>query len=85
MAILLDADRVQCWVDFMRDPANINAGASGLTKAQLRAAVDATDQWIDDNASSFNLALPAAVRSALTSKQKAVLYSIVSLRRYGVL
>ena len=67
MAVLSDTDRVQCWQDFMRDPANINAAASGLTKAQIRAAVDATDQWIDDNAASFNSALPAAVRTALTS------------------
>ena len=69
----------------MRDPANINAGASGLTKAQLRAAVDATDQWVEDNSASFNTALPVAVRTALTAKQKAILFSIVSLRRYGVL
>lgn len=85
MAILSDPERVACWLEFMRDAANINAGASGLTKAQIRAAIDATDQWIEDNAAAFNLALPAAVRAALTAKQKAILYSIVSLRRYGVL
>jgi len=85
MAVLTETERAACWAEFMHDPANINAAASGLTKAQIRAAVDATDQWIDDNATSFNNALPAAVRTALAAKQKAILYSIVSLRRYGVL
>lgn len=68
----------------MRDPANL-AGISGLTKAQIRAAIDAADQWSDDNAASFNTALPAAYRTAATAKQKAILQAIVSLRRYGVL
>lgn len=85
MAVLSDPDRVLCWLEYMRDTANINNGASGLTKAQIRAAIDATDQWNEDNAASFNSALPAAYRNAATAKQKAIMQAIVSLKRHGVL
>lgn len=54
-----------------------------LTKADLRAAVDATDQWIDDNASAFNTALPLAARTNLTAAQKTFLFCYVALRRAG--
>lgn len=82
MAVLSDPDRVAVWADFMRDPTNIGNGASGLTKAQLRAAVDAVDQWTDDNASAYNAAIPVAARTALTSRQKAALLLYVVRRRW---
>jgi hypothetical protein len=85
MAVLSNADRLACWAEVMRDVTNINGAAGAVSKADLRAAIDATDQWIDDNATSYNQALPATVRTAFSAKQKAILYSIVSLKRYGVL
>lgn len=54
-----------------------------LTKAQLDAAITATDDWIESNAASYNTALPVAARTNLTAGQKAELFSIVALKRYG--
>jgi hypothetical protein len=84
MAILSNNDRAAVWADFMRDTANISNGAGGLTKAQLRAAVDAVDQWVDDNATAFNTAIPSAARTALTSRQKAALLLYVVRRRWEI-
>lgn len=57
--------------------------AFGLTRAQLDAAVDATDSWIDSNATAYNSALPTAARNNLTAAQKAELFALVALKRYG--
>jgi hypothetical protein len=55
-----------------------------ITKAQLRAAVDAADQWADDNASAYNQAIPQPARGALTAAQKARILMFVVRRRYEV-
>lgn len=59
----------------------------GLTilKADLRAAVDAIDTWVDDNAAAFNTAIPQPARGALTAKQKAALLMFVVEKRFGIL
>jgi hypothetical protein len=49
------------------------------------ALVDATDQWIDDNAAAYNLAIPQPARGALTQQQKTLLFCHVALRRAGLL
>ena len=54
-----------------------------LSKADLDAAINATDDWIDVNASVYNLALPVAARTNLTAAQKAELFSLVALERYS--
>ncbi len=82
MAVLTAAKRRALWREFM-DEASAERDPLPLTKAQLRAAVDAVDTWIDDNAASFNAALPAAARSALTARQKARLFFIVAEERFG--
>ncbi len=84
MAVLSDNERIAVWSEFMRDAARIGNGASGLTQAQLRAAVDAVDQWCEDNASSFNSAIPQPARGALSTKQKAALLMFVVARRHDV-
>ena len=55
-----------------------------VTKAELRADLDAADQWVDDNAASFNSALPQPARGALTASQKARLLMRVVSRRFQV-
>jgi hypothetical protein len=80
MAVLSDADRVAVWIQYMRQ----RFAATGLTKAELRAAVDAADAWADTNAAAYNTALPLAARTNLTAKQKAALLMLVILRRYEV-
>lgn len=79
MAVLPDAERREAWAEYMRETLAL----SGLTKAELRAAVDAVDDWVNANAASFNAALPQPARSALTAGQKARLLAAVAVRRYN--
>jgi hypothetical protein len=79
MAVLSDALRRALWAEFMQ----VNAEAVGITKADLRAAVDAIDNWIESNTTSFNTAIPQPARNALTPSQKARLLAMVAVKRYG--
>ena len=79
MAVLSNQDRASVWSEYMR-----NQSAACL-KAELRAAVDSIDQWVDDNSASFNSAIPQPARGALTAKQKAAILMYVVSRRFGVL
>lgn len=80
MAVLSNADRREVWAEFMR---STEAGETfSITKAELRAAVDAIDGWVDDNAASFNAAIPQPARGALTARQKARLLSRVIAQRF---
>lgn len=81
MAALPDLDRNRIWRYFMRR----NTDACAFTKADMRAAVDATDSWIDTNASAFNSALPTAFRTNATQVQKTLLFCWVAMRRAGIL
>lgn len=87
MAVMTSQDRVAVWASFMRQEqmnATLQVGVNGLTKVQLQAAVDAADQWVSDNAASFNSALPVAARSALTASQKSALLMYILIRRFQV-
>jgi len=76
MAVLSEQDRLTAWAEFMRE------GGVSITKADLRAAVDALDDWFDANAATLNTALPLAARNGLTTTQKARLLRAVIARRY---
>jgi len=65
----------------MRD----NATTVAFSKAQLIAAINAVDDWAEANATSYNNALPVAVRTNATTAQKALLLAYVCMRRAGVL
>ena len=80
MAALSESDRVEIWAAFMRQ----NDELSTTEKAALRAAVDATDTWVDANAAAFNQALPQPARGALTGRQKARLLMLVVNKRFQV-
>ncbi len=84
MSVLSDPDRVDVWAQTMRDLSNIRENTGGLNKADLRAAINTTDQWIEDNASAYNLALPVAARTALTAVQKLRIFTAVANRRFEV-
>lgn len=79
----LDATgRARTAAQWMRE----NTQPTPFTKAQLQAAINGIDDWIDANQASFNQALPAALRtgpSALTAAQKLDLMMYVLLRRQG--
>lgn len=81
MAVLPDSDRLDVWALLMRRFSE-DRDSIGITKAQLRAAVDAADAWADANAAAYNSALPAAARNNLTTKQKVLILMFVITRRW---
>jgi len=83
MAVLSEADRRAAWADFMREESDARQSMS-LTKADLRAAFDAIDSWVDGQAATINAAIPQPARTALTTRQKAKLMAMVLQKRYGV-
>ena len=84
MAVLPDNDRRAIWANLMRQISARNEGL-GVTKADILAAVQAADDWVDTNASSFNSAIPQPARSSLAAKQKIELLMFVLRRRWEVL
>lgn len=84
MAALIAEERRRVWAHLMRrwDKA---LGRIPVTKTELRAAVDATDQWIEDNQASFNTALPQPFRGAATAPMKTLMFCYVAMRRGGLL
>ena len=83
MAILSNIDRKALWSELMSEASRDNESLP-LTKAELRAAIDGIDDWLEANAASANSAIPQPARSALTAKQKAKLLMIVTAKRFGV-
>jgi hypothetical protein len=80
MAAMITADRAECHGNYMRNP---DVGeVFGLTKVELRAALDAADDWANTNAAAFNTALPLPARTALSTAQKARLLLWVVRWRY---
>jgi hypothetical protein len=55
-----------------------------MTKANVQAAINATDSWIDTNAAAFNSALPAAAQSGLSATEKVILFCFVASKRAGI-
>ena len=72
-------ERDQVWRAFMR----VMAQTSSFTKTDLRAAVDAADDWCDANAAAFNTAMPTNFRTAATTPQKNLLLAFVCVLRAG--
>lgn len=82
MAVLTEVDRVALHAAMMRElSANLDP-LGALSKADLRAAIDAADSWADANAASYNTALPVAARTILTAKQKALVLMYVIRQRH---
>lgn len=81
MALLDETSRARTTAQMMREALG---GVPNCVKSDLRAAVDATDTWIDSNAASFNSALPTAFRTNATQQQKTLLFCFVALRRAGL-
>ena len=80
MAVLSDTDRARIWRGLMRYWSRTAEGCA-ITKADLRAAIDSVDSWIDANAAALNSALPAAARTGLTIEQKGMLLATAALMR----
>jgi len=78
MAVLTEQQRSDAWAELMRK----FKGSTVVTKAQLRAALDAVDDWVDANTTSFNNAIPQPQRSDLNTEQKAQLLMVVVSKRF---
>lgn len=81
MAVLPDSDRREQWAKFMQE----NKEMLSLTKSELRDAVNATDLWIEDNQGSFNAAIPLPARTALSTRQKVLIFMFMAAKRFDVL
>lgn len=84
VAALSDSDRQAVNRDFQEEVCRDREVFGALTKADVRAAVNAADAWADANAAAFNTALPQPARGALTAAQKARLLAKILLKRYSV-
>lgn len=85
MAELPDADRqiaARAWVQKAFVEANATANMAHDT---IKAAVDATDTWIDTNQASFNTALPEPFKTTADLSQKTLLFCYVAMKRAGIL
>lgn len=82
MAVLSDNERAACWAEYMSDVSLARETFGALTKAELRAAVNAIDDFLNTNAAALNSAIPQPARGQLTTAQKARLLVAVVRRRY---
>ncbi len=80
MAILNEPNRRVIWASLMR----LDETYANMLKGDLRAAVDAVDDWIEANQASFNAALPLPARTSLTARQKASLFMAVAAKKFEV-
>lgn len=83
MATLPTEDRIKVWRGLMRWWSK-DRERVGITKAQLQAAVNSTDEWIDSSQASYNTSLPTAARTNLTTTQKTLLFCVVALARVSI-
>lgn len=88
MALLDETNRARVWAHYLR---NLAGPITGVVKADVRAAVDATDAWIESGnaaaapATGYNSTLPQPFRGAASTDQKTVLFCYVAMRRAGLL
>lgn len=82
MAVLIAADRAMVSAEVQR---RVKSAFGGCLKADLRAAVDATDTWIDTNTAAYVAALPLPSRTALSANEKTLVFCYVALKRAGLL
>lgn len=82
MAVLPDADRTTVHAEVMRGLSEKRETVA-VTKADLRSAINALDDFLSNNATALNNAIPQPARNNLTVSQKALLLMYVIDRRYG--
>lgn len=82
MPLLTTAQRNQVAAKINQDISFIHESTT-LLRADIRAAVDAADQWAEDNAASYNTALPTNFKTGATATMKARLLAHVVTKRFG--
>jgi len=84
MAALTEQERQELWQEWMADLSN-NRESVSVTKADLRAALDALDTWVEANQATINSTIPQPARGALSVAQKAKLMMFILTKRYRVI
>lgn len=81
MAVLSTSDRAELTAEAQRT----EDCPGGITKARLRAAFNALDDWWEaTGAPGANAAIPQPQRGIMTTRQKAALFMRLLRRRYEV-
>lgn len=83
MAVLTDQQRADGVATLQRSDSFRSTIWSGVTKADLAAAFNALDSFMDANASAINQAIPLPARTALSTAQKALILTWVVQKRFG--
>ena len=78
---MTEQERFDCWAEIMRHASKPFPGT--ILKADLRAAVNAADDWCDANQASFVAALPEPFKSASSALHKRMLLIFVIAARDG--
>lgn len=82
MAVLSDAERAFVSALFQSTICSRREAFGTLTKAEVRAAINGLDDYMNTNAAAINSAIPQPARAQLTVPQKAELLKFVITRRY---
>ena len=80
MAQLTDDQRRDIWAEWMR----VNNEPVSVTKADLRAAFNALDDFLETNKTAINNAIPQPARGELSARQKAWILARVIEQRFKV-
>ncbi len=83
MAVLSEGDRIRVLRGMLRYAARQGADPYKL-KADVKAAIDDTDDWIETNQASFNTALPEPFGTDASALQKTLLFLGVAAMRVDV-
>ena len=84
MATLSETNRLKVWRGLMRWWSAAREETPGISKHELKDAVDATDDWIESNQAGFNNALPEPVKSNLSQAQKTLIFCAVAIARVSI-
>jgi hypothetical protein len=85
MAVMTDSDRVDAMKKFVQKTFVEMNNSAKVSTVDVKAAVDATDAWIDANQGAYNAALPAPFSTQATTAQKTILFAYVALKRAGLI
>ena len=73
---LSEQQRVEIWERFQNDESKLRKSIN-LEKSNLRAVVDALDDWWDTVQAAGNAAIPQPGRDELTNRQKKYLFFLL--------
>lgn len=81
MAVLSDEERRRTWAQFMRTVRRFGLTSIAGTKADLRALINAADDFADQHAATYNQMIPQPQRGMYSAEEKAAALCAVIMRR----